>query len=320
MRFFIAAVLVAMQHVAGRTVPAPITTQPVFVQSGEVTYMSANIMARCNSEKDSKATLYFGNKVMQTKTSHEATDWTVHFHVSGLTSFNKYEYYVGCAPLAMANDVTKSKAASFRTLPQPTDAVDLSFVWLSCLAGQGWGRNPNLSITTVDGKKIKGGYIIFDVISSMNPDFAIFQGDLIYGDNSIVSSREIPAEVGGGTWTNRPFKNFIAVTLKQFRANWKYNFGDDKMASFLADTPVYVQWDDHEVTNNWYPGEILLAAKFPWEANYTNGTSADSLYLNSRQAFYEYSIGRIRWGNIWKFSLWTIERIAPQTPMPLNQR
>ena len=43
-------------------------------------------------------------------------------------------------------------------------------------------------------------------------------------------------------------KNFIAVTLDEFRANWKYNFGDDKMQSFLSKTPIFNQWDDHEVS------------------------------------------------------------------------
>lgn len=50
-----------------------------------------------------------------------------------------------------------------------------------------------------------------------------------------------------GNWTNNPSKDFVAVTLEQFRDNWKYNFGDEKMQKFLAETPVFVQWDDHEV-------------------------------------------------------------------------
>ena len=55
------------------------------------------------------------------------------------------------------------------------------------------------------------------------------------------------------------------------------------MTRFLAKTPVYVQWDDHEVTNNWYPGEIMPAG-----APYF-GISADVLAVNARQALYEYN-------------------------------
>lgn len=43
--------------------------------------------------------------------------------------------------------------------------------------------------------------------------------------------------------------DFIAVTLDEFRDNWKYNFGDEKMQKFLSKTPVFVQWDDHEVSS-----------------------------------------------------------------------
>jgi alkaline phosphatase D len=72
----------------------------------------------------------------------------------------------------------------------------------------------------------------------MNPDFALFQGDMIYADNAIPPIKEIPeAFNGGGNWTNNPSKDFVAVTLDEFRHNWKYNFGDEKMQVFLEQTP-----------------------------------------------------------------------------------
>lgn len=73
---------------------------------------------------------------------------------------------------------------------------------------------------------------------------------MIYADNAIEPSKNVTNGGGGeyiSTWINNPSKNFIAVTLDEFRANWKYNFGDDKMQSFLSKTPIYNQWDDHEV-------------------------------------------------------------------------
>lgn len=77
------------------------------------------------------------------------------------------------------------------------------------------------------------------------------KGDMIYADNAIEPSKNVTNGKGGeyiSTWTNNPSKNFVAVTLDEFRANWKYNFGDDKMQSFLSKTPIYNQWDDHEVS------------------------------------------------------------------------
>jgi alkaline phosphatase D len=82
----------------------------------------------------------------------------------------------------------------------------------------------------------------------------------------------------------QPTKPFAAVTLAEFRANWKYNFGDEKMQSFLAQTPVYVQWDDHEVTNNWFPTQVYNSGTL-----YPRGTSIDSMTENALQAFYEFN-------------------------------
>jgi phosphodiesterase/alkaline phosphatase D-like protein len=30
--------------------------------------------------------------------------------------------------------------------------------------------------------------------------------------------------------------------VDDFRANWKYNFGDEKFQAFLREIPLYVQW------------------------------------------------------------------------------
>ena len=123
---------------------------------------------------------------------------------------------------------------------------------------------------------------MFETMEKLEPDFALFQGDMIYADNAIPPTKAIPDAMGGGTWINNPSKDFIASSLDEFRANWKYNHGDDKMQSFLSKTPIFVQWDDHEVTNNWYPGEVMFGA-------YAPGTAADGLYANSLQAFYEFN-------------------------------
>lgn len=87
--------------------------------------------------------------------------------------------------------------------------------------------------------------------SSLLSPAPTLKGDMIYADNAIEPSKNVTNGKGGeyiSTWTNNPSKNFVAVTLDEFRANWKYNFGDDKMQSFLSKTPIYNQWDDHEVS------------------------------------------------------------------------
>jgi alkaline phosphatase D len=49
----------------------------------------------------------------------------------------------------------------------------------------------------------------------------------------------------------------VAETLTEFRGRHRYNSLDANMRALFADVPVIAQWDDHETTNNWYPGEIL---------------------------------------------------------------
>ena len=57
-----------------------------------------------------------------------------------------------------------------------------------------------------------------------------------------------------------PEKAKVAETLDEFRAAHKYNFLDENVRAFNAEVPIFVQWDDHEVTNNWSVSKQLPAA------------------------------------------------------------
>ncbi|GAA4262621.1 hypothetical protein GCM10022255_100010 [Dactylosporangium darangshiense] len=56
----------------------------------------------------------------------------------------------------------------------------------------------------------------------------------------------------------------------------------DNLKRFLAEVPQLNQWDDHEVLNNWYPGEILD------DARYTE-RRVDVLAARAGQAFFEWT-------------------------------
>ncbi|MBF2005384.1 MAG: alkaline phosphatase D family protein [Chlorogloeopsis fritschii C42_A2020_084] len=258
------------------------------VQSGDVTDTSATIWARNNDEKNahlvvkiSKSPNFQGAvQIIRGSLVSTATDYTGKVNITGLRPNQTYYYRVFWEYSLFR--IRSGGTGSFRTAPAPEQARPVRFVWGADLAGQGWGRNPNLEITAYDGDVIRGGYVIFDVMRKFKPDFAIFAGDIIYADNEIPSEKEIPAEVGGGKWINNPTKDFKAITIEEFRENWKYNLGDDKLRHFLAETPIYSQWDDHEAVNNWYPGEILTEAPY-------NGLSADVLAATAKQALFEYN-------------------------------
>lgn len=144
------------------------------------------------------------------------------------------------------------------------------FVWSGDLAGQGWGINPDI-----------GGYRIFEAMRRLDPDFFLCSGDNIYADGPIQATAALP---GGRTWRNLTTeeKSHVAQTLDDYRGNFRYNLLDENLRRFNAQVPGVIQWDDHEVRNNWYPGEAIAN-----DPRYTE-TNVDVLAARARQAFAEY--------------------------------
>jgi phosphodiesterase/alkaline phosphatase D-like protein len=90
-------------------------------------------------------------------------------------------------------------------------------------------------------------------------DFLLHSGDTIYADGVIAAEVKLP---DGKVWSNVtiPEKAKVAETLDEFRAAHKYNFLDDNLRAFNAEVPIFVQWDDHEVMNNWSASKEIPAA------------------------------------------------------------
>ena len=88
------------------------------------------------------------------------------------------------------------------------------------------------------------------------PDFFIHSGDQIYADG--VKEKEVRLD-DGSLWQNlvTPAKSKVAETLDDYRGNFAYNLLDVNKRRFAAEVPFLVQWDDHEVRNNWYPGQTI---------------------------------------------------------------
>jgi alkaline phosphatase D len=61
---------------------------------------------------------------------------------------------------------------------------------------------------------------------------------------------------------------------------------DKNVLAFNAQIPMYVQWDDHEVTNNWWPEEPLTRAEH-LRKKYTEKNLLPSV-ARSHRAFHEY--------------------------------
>ena len=174
------------------------------------------------------------------------SDFTAKLLLENLPAGQEIFYRVRFRDLAHSDISSEPVTGRFRTAP--ADRRDVSFVWGGDVAGQGWGINPD-----------DGGMRTFATMRKHRPDFLLHSGDTIYADGVI----EPEVKLADGTvWKNVtiPEKAKVAETLDEFRAAHKYNFLDDNVRAFNAEVPVFVQWDDHEVTNNWSASKQLPAA------------------------------------------------------------
>ncbi|MQU35629.1 alkaline phosphatase D family protein, partial [Pseudomonas helleri] len=108
--------------------------------------------------------------------------------------------------------------------------------------GQGFGINPDI-----------GGMRIYDAMRRRLPDFFLHSGDTIYADGPVPAQQVVE---NGRVWRNltTEAKSHVAVTVDDFRGNYRYNLMDENVRRFNAEVPQIWQWDDHETTNNWSSG------------------------------------------------------------------
>ncbi|WP_245627896.1 alkaline phosphatase D family protein [Actinomadura oligospora] len=201
------------------------------------------------------------------------TDLTGKTFLRGLPAGEQLHYRVVLADLDRHGVTSAPVVGRLRTAPRKRS--DISFVWSGDLAGQGWGINPEL-----------GGYRIFDAMSAVDPDFFLCSGDLVYSDGPVQPTVALP---DGRTWRNlvTPEKTKVAETLAEYRGQFRYNLEDTAFRAFNARVPMLYQWDDHEVLNNWYPGEIIN------RPGYTE-KRVDVLAARARRAMFEYTPTTVR--------------------------
>ena len=174
------------------------------------------------------------------------SDFTAKMLVENLPGGQDIFYRVKFRDLSHTSVESEAVVGRFRTAP--SDKRDVSFVWGGDVAGQGWGINPD-----------DGGMFTFSAMKKNRPDFFIHSGDTVYADGIIPSEIKL---ADGKIWKNLtiPEKAKVAETLDEFRAAHKYNFLDENVRAFNAEVPIFVQWDDHEVMNNWSASKDIPAA------------------------------------------------------------
>jgi alkaline phosphatase D len=247
------------------------------VQSGDVTMDAAITWARVSQPSrvrvefattDSFKTILGGGFTDALPES----DLTMKFGLTSLPPGQRIFYRVVPQNLFDPSIMGEAAIGHFRTAP--SDKRSVSFVWSGDTAGQGWGINADW-----------GGMKAYATMLKHDPDFFIHSGDTIYADGVI------PAEItlkDGTIWKNlvTEAKSKVAETLADYRGNFQYNLLDKNVLAFNAQVPMYVQWDDHEVTNNWWPEEPLTRAEH-LRKKYTEKNMLP-LVARSHRAFHEY--------------------------------
>ncbi len=205
-------------------------------------------------------------------------DFNAHAMISGLEPGRDWYYRVSCESLDSPGVFGNSLSGHFRTAPSLTvgketateNAIEaVRFCWSGDTAGQGFG---------IDTRR--GGMQTYAAMLSHDPQFLVHSGDQIYADNPMPETLLLP---DGTLWKNQlvEAKTHVAESVQDFRENYYYNFLDQHLSTFHAQVPVYGQWDDHEVLNNWYPGKTLQD-----DDRYTV-KQASTLAARSRQALFD---------------------------------
>jgi alkaline phosphatase D len=195
------------------------------------------------------------------------SDFTAKLLIDGLPAGQDIFYRVRFQDLAFPALSGDVQTGHFRTPAASRRPV--SFTWSGDVAGQGWGID-----------EARGGMRGFAAMMQNAPDFFIHCGDSIYADCPIEREIKLP---DGTMWRNTVTedKAEVAQTLAQFRGNYRDNLGDRHLCSSNARVPTLALWDDHEVTNDWWPGGRIDDAQY-------SERSASLLAARARRAFREY--------------------------------
>ncbi|MFF3719315.1 alkaline phosphatase D family protein [Streptomyces prasinus] len=245
------------------------------VQTGDVTHDSGLVWVRSDRPARMIVETSATESFRRPRSWHgpllgPGTDFTGTTRLRGLPAGEQIHYRVRLADPDDPRRSGEPVTGTFRTV-SARRREGVRFVWSGDLAGQGWGIDPGF-----------GGYRIFEAMARLDPDFFLFSGDTVYADGPLPATAALP---DGGVWRNitTEEKSKVAETLAEFRGNFRYNLLDEHFRRFNARVPSIVQWDDHEVRNNWYPGQRIADT----DGRYTE-KSVDVLAARARRAFGEY--------------------------------
>lgn len=244
------------------------------VQAGDVSDGRATIWSRCTQPAEMEVEWatnerFENSTIVGDSFSLKSTGLCAKTELQKLPAGEVIFYRVRFRDLVDGRLFGEPSGGFFRT--PPVDGRSVSFIWGADTVGQGYGINAEM-----------GGLRIYDSMARAGADVFIHVGDTVYSDQPL----EQEMRAGDGTI----FKNLVteakskvAETLDEFRGQWEYNLLDDNVRFFNSRMAQFVLWDDHEVRNNWYPGQLLEDPRYRIESR------VDVLASRARRAFFEFT-------------------------------
>ncbi len=254
------------------------------------------IIEVAHEESFRKRELILGPEVL------ESTDYTGKVRLQGLKPGEPVFYRVAFVDLSDSTRISMPQIGTFRTAPK--ELREVRFVWSGDTVGQGFGIDTQ-----------RGGLRSFESIRQLKPDFFVNSGDVCYADNPLQSEVRLD---DGSIWKNivTEGKSKVAESLEEFRSNYRYNLLDINLRKLNAEVPTFVQWDDHETLNNWYPvrcfSKILVIRKrafLCWQPGRGKHSTNIFRFVLPEMGCLAF-IGRFHTVLCWKYSSWICERIV----------
>ena len=172
------------------------------------------------------------------------SDFTAKALIENLPPGQDIFYRIRFQDLSSPTIVGEPVVGRFRTAPSARRSV--SFVWSGDTAGQGWG------IDEARGGMRTYATMLSDAARLLHPLRRQHLRRL--SDPDRAQARR--TETSGATSSPRRSRK-VAETLAEYRGNYKYNLLDENLRAFNAEVPMFAQWDDHEVVDDWWPGQPL---------------------------------------------------------------
>lgn len=247
------------------------------VQSGDVDTNSGVIWARADRPARMQVEIASSDSFRDVRQgvfvdALPQTDFTAKALIEDLPPGQDIFYRIRFRDHSFPDILSEPVIGRFRTAP--SDRRTVSFVWGGDVCGQGWGID-----------EARGGMRTFATMRGNRPDFFVHCGDTIYADGPLRNEVKL---ADGTVWRNvvTEAKSKAAETLGEFRDNYKYNLTDKNLLAMNAEVPIFAQWDDHEVTNNWWPHEPIGRAEH-LSKKYTEKNML-TLAARAARAFHEY--------------------------------